>query len=128
MDNKRFNELTKALASGQSRRGVAKGLAAGLVGGLIGFARGGKASARRTLTPPGSICRENSDCAEPGQCLYDQRTRRYRCGCIDPFCLQGCLNQCVDFNQTFNQGVNQTEDCQEFCSQQCLNFTCQILD
>src|SRR5215217_2679585 len=78
MDSKRFNELTKALASGQSRRGVAKGLAAGLVGGVFGFASRNKADARRKLTPPGTICREDADCAEPGSCFYDSRTRRYR--------------------------------------------------
>lgn len=126
MDSKRFNDLTKALASGQSRRGVAKGLAAGLVGGVFGFARRDKADARRKLTPPGTICREDADCAEPGKCYWDTRTRRYRCGCIEPYCYSSCVNECYNFNQTINQTFNQLEACEDFCADECLNFTCEV--
>jgi hypothetical protein len=114
MDSKRFNELTKALASGKSRRGVVKGLAAGLVGGVFGL-RGRGATEAREKTGPGRICREHANCADGLYCLYDQQTRRRKCTCVNPFCFESCSAQCFEVNFTFNFADNCTDECANAC-------------
>jgi hypothetical protein len=46
VDSKRFDELSKALATGRSRRTVLKGLAGGLVAGVAGLSTGWSVTAR----------------------------------------------------------------------------------
>jgi hypothetical protein len=121
MDSKRFNELTKALASGRSRRGVVKGFAAGLVGGVFGLRGRGEAEAR-TAAGPGRICREHANCADGLYCLLDQQTRRRKCTCVVPKCFDICTNECFDVNFTFNF----SGDCTEECARQCIDPSCKF--
>jgi hypothetical protein len=119
MDSKRFNELAKALASGQSRRGVVKGLAAGFFGGAVGFLGRGRADAAAGPRRPGSICRENANCIEGASCYYDGR-RRY-CAC--DFIYQNCLNECFSVNYTVNFGFNQENFCERTCATQAVEIS-----
>ena len=121
MDSKRFNELTKALASGQSRRGVVKGLAAGLVGGVFGL-RGRGGTEARIKSGPGRICREHANCEEDLYCLYDAQSRRRKCTCVNPFCFNGCTAECFDVNFT----INSSEDCDEKCANACIDPSCKF--
>lgn len=127
MDSKRFNDLTKALASGQSRRGVAKGLAAGFFGGLLGIKGRGSAEAARRRRGPGALCREHANCVDGTRCLDDYGTRRKTCTlCVDFFCQEECLNSCYHLNQTVstNFAFNNGQSCEETCSQACYDPTC----
>jgi hypothetical protein len=123
MDSKRFSELTKALASGQSRRGVVKGLAAGFAGGMLGLVGRGDAEAARKKTGPGRVCRENANCLDGLLCLYDPPSRRRKCTCINPVCYEKCVfTECVDVNFTINQGP----DCEQQCAYDCLDPSCRL--
>jgi hypothetical protein len=63
MDHDRFDDLTRALASGMSRRQALKLLGGSLAGGLMAFLSIGEAHADR----PG--CKRNGKaCKEPSQC------------------------------------------------------------
>ena len=75
LDSQRFDDLTRALAKGASRRGLLKGLVAGVAGGLGDLGGGGQANAL-TPRPAGSTCMRQTDCAS-GIC--DSRTRRCAC-------------------------------------------------
>lgn len=121
MDSKRFNELTKALASGQSRRGVVKGLAAGLVGGVFGL-RGRGGTEAREKTGPGRICREHANCQDGLFCLYDAQTRRRKCTCVNPKCFEICTSECFDVNFTINSSGNCTDE----CAFQCIDPSCKF--
>lgn len=132
MDDKRFNELVKALASGQSRRGVVKGLAAGLVGGAVGLVRRGGADAARSSRGAGRTCREDANCGVYGHCIPDPITGRKRCVCVNPVCQSRCEDYCYGFNRTspyqFNQCIpfrtNQTLDCSQLCFDCCIDPEC----
>ncbi len=119
MDSKRFSEITKALASGQSRRGVVKGLAAGLAGGILSLRDRGQTEAR-TKSGPGRICREDANCAEGTFCLYDNQSRRRKCTCYSPVCLEYCTYECTDINFSFNS----SENCEEQCRYECIDRNC----
>ena len=76
MDGRRFDDLTKALAGGATRRRVLRGAlggAAGAVLALLGRGRGAEAGPPR---PAGATCIRNEHCAS-GVC--DPRTRRCTC-------------------------------------------------
>ena len=93
MDGHRFDDLTRALASGSSRRRVLKGLVGGAAGGalsLVGLRRAGASHGR----PAGATCIRNEHCAS-GVC--DPQTRR-------------CAG-CVPFNQRCDPAENAC--CQE---------------
>ncbi|MGH2559311.1 MAG: hypothetical protein ACRDJH_09620 [Thermomicrobiales bacterium] len=61
MDGKRFDDLSRALAQGRTRRGVLKGLAAGVAAGVAALTRRGDAAAQRL--PNGAACRRATQCA-----------------------------------------------------------------
>jgi len=94
VDQQRFDELTKAIASGVSRRGVLKTLAVGAVGGLLGLVGARGAAAKRPPpTPPpcqylGAACSVGSDCCSTmccfGQCVALNTNQN--CGACDHQC------------------------------------------
>ena len=87
MDQWRFDELTRALGAGASRRRVARALGVGLLGWLGGLARPAGAGAKhkkRCDSPEDSYCPRQrrcvfSNCAMLGQ-VYNRRT----CTCEEP--------------------------------------------
>ena len=88
MDGHRFDDLTRALAAGTSRRRVLKGLLGGAAGaalGSLGLGRGAAAAPR----PVGATCIRADHCASG---LCDQRTRR----CVCPPGLAACNGACLD--------------------------------
>ncbi len=87
MDGQRFDEMTRALATGTSRRRVLKGLTGGVLGtlaGALGVSRVGAGHGR----PNGATCIRNEHCAS-GYC--DPQTRR--CAC--PEGTTACGDACV---------------------------------
>ena len=120
MDGKRFNELTKALASGQSRRGVVRGLAGGLVASALGLVGRDKEVSARAKTGPGHICREHANCVEGIFCLKDPVTRRRKCTCVDQKCFFFCSQACNQVNFVFNFA----ETCTDECAYECADPNC----
>ena len=114
MDSKRFNELAKALASGQSRRGIVKGLAAGFLGSAAALI-GRRADAARIKRGPGRLCREDANCEEFALC----RSNGLRKICTCSFCYEDCVQSCFAINSTFsfNQGVPCAAACAIECSE-----------
>jgi len=77
---KQFDDLAKALARGESRRGALRKFVAGTVGVILGGAIPATAAADELCKPPGKRCNQNSQCcshscfglntgAEHGMCL-----------------------------------------------------------
>src|SRR3712207_109816 len=62
MDQNRFDDLTRALATTTTRRGFLKTLAGGAAGGLLAFLGVGEAAADDTCKPIGKKCRKTSQC------------------------------------------------------------------
>jgi hypothetical protein len=79
MDGNRFDSLTRAVATRQSRRAVVVALGgAALSGAIAFFSRGGDAAAR--CRAGGEICAKNADCCS-STCLPTDRTGRRVCAC-----------------------------------------------
>src|SRR3712207_4230881 len=92
MDHERFDDLTRALATGMSRRQALKSLAGGAAGGLLAFLGVGKAAA----APPGckrngKKCKEDTQCCsgncENGTCVATPNS--WSC-----FCTNGTIEFC----------------------------------
>jgi hypothetical protein len=79
MDPHRFDRFTRALGSGQSRRGMLKSLAGGAVGAALAVVGIGEAAASGRKRSVGNSCNYNSDCAS-GLCVQESRTRKI-CHC-----------------------------------------------
>ncbi len=139
MENKRFDELAKSVASMASRRRVLRGVLGSAVAGVagaIGLRGVDAAQVRRGLN---QICRKDGDCQEGMTCEFG-RTGRGKCcvagsnicnnsccqtfcdpksGCTDGFVSPSCYHDCLNtycystnFNYTFNNGSS----CEEFCA------------
>jgi len=68
MDHRRFDDLTRLLASGASRRAVAKGTVAGVLAGVLGWAWPGRGLAQQSV-PLGGQCSAfgaNAECSQAG--------------------------------------------------------------
>jgi hypothetical protein len=108
MDQERFDQLTRTLATGKSRRSVLKGLTGTAVGGLLAAVGMGEAVAK-PAGKPSKCYGENSSCTNGKQCCSGTCTNRtcapvtpvVTCmgGPCDPFlpflCGEGCT--CIDF-------------------------------
>ena len=68
VDEQRFDDLTRAIAGGASRRRIVKGLVAGVAGGLVGFGRFGRARGQQSvgLGGPCSAIGANAECSQAG--------------------------------------------------------------
>ena len=92
MDPSRFDDLTKAFATGTSRRAALKTMAATTLGGLLALAGIGSALARPTCKPNGHGCGTNKQCCS-GYC--DKTT--HTCGCpsgTTQLCNGTCAVEC----------------------------------
>jgi hypothetical protein len=95
MDDDRFDNLTKRLATGTSRRTALKALAAGAIGAFVSATRGNDAAAKRS-------CTSNADCSKDpvagqiclgGECCSKARRCNGDTVCCDQgqYCTeQGC--------------------------------------
>jgi len=97
MDEQRFDELTRTLASGTSRRRVVMGLAGGALGGLVALF-GGRPAARADDDDDdckrfGKPCRKHSQCCS-GVCLSEGGT----CGCATSADCDDFSNACASFS------------------------------
>ena len=98
MDGQKFDDITRALATGTSRRRVLKGLLAGAVG-VVGLRRAAKVSAGPAGTRVlGESCRETADCTanQNLECQKVAETGAFRCECATGFI--SCQGQCVSIN------------------------------
>jgi hypothetical protein len=122
VDAKRFDQLTRALAEGRTRRRVLRTIGAAIAGAVMSVAgRSGTDAARscRSFYPTGHICRKHGDCCSHF-CAPKDRMGRRRCdecpngnppcgdlcctadqGCVDGVCCDApCGNGCCASGQT----------------------------
>ncbi|MDP9364714.1 MAG: hypothetical protein M3Q10_10910 [Chloroflexota bacterium] len=66
MDGGRFDDLTRSVAGGLSRRRMLRSVAGGSVAGLVALVRGGRAAGQEASLPLGGAC------AATAQCRQDQ--------------------------------------------------------
>jgi hypothetical protein len=111
MDGQRFDEMTRRLAFGASRRTVVRGLAGGVFG-LAASCIGVRSVAGQGTGQPGDPCQADEDCSSPGICLNDQ------CAVCDPNDNYGCAqNETCVVDEDNPNGVCQTVDL-------CADVTC----
>jgi len=65
VDDHGFDDLTRALATGASRRRVLSGIAGTAVAAIFGTTRFGNAAAQQATVVPGGVCTVNTDCSQP---------------------------------------------------------------
>jgi hypothetical protein len=98
MDGNRFDEYTKALATGVSRRQVIKALAGGALAAVFGARAAPAAEAAPTCRVLGESCRTDATCCS-GQNLFCQQigeTGARRCECETGF--TACGGVCVSIS------------------------------
>ncbi len=108
MDASQFDDLTKALATGTSRRRVLTGLLGGAGAGalsLLGLRSAGASHGR----PAGATCLGNEHCASD---LCDPQTRR----CVCPGGTTACGGQCVSTTCPTGQTLSNSS-CQCVCTE-----------
>lgn len=89
MDEIRFDELTRQLGRGISRRTVLSGLAGSALGAVLGL--GGSRDASAACRKGGAVCRKDGDCCT-GVCGEIDASGRGRCQCEPGLTL--CGTQC----------------------------------
>lgn len=90
MESYRFDELTRRLAAGTSRRALLSGVLGGLLGGIVGPAR--RRADAQSRRPNGSACARATDCAS------------FRC--VDGVCCNSaCTGQCEVCNLLGKEGI-----------------------
>ncbi|MGH2532184.1 MAG: hypothetical protein ACRDJW_07725, partial [Thermomicrobiales bacterium] len=83
MEGRRFDDMTRALARGRSRRGVLKGLLGGLAAGVAALTQRDGVDAQRL--PNGAACTRATQCAS--------------LTCADGICCDSaCTGQCEACN------------------------------
>lgn len=99
MSSERFDDLSRALARGSSRRTVLRAIAAGVVGGVLTLLGPSQAEAGVPVEPGicgtwGAFCRDDGDC-----CSSRCRLRRCRCSTEANPCVvtSDCCGQLVCF-------------------------------
>ncbi|CAA9551503.1 MAG: conserved hypothetical protein with Kelch motif [uncultured Thermomicrobiales bacterium] len=111
MDGQRFDDLTRALAAGTSRRRVLKGLLGGIGGGALALAGATKGDAAR-LRPLGANCNRDDKCAS-GVC--DLATKHCACPPGQVACSHGCVDSASFQTDPANCGG---------CGRVCLSGVC----
>ena len=86
MNQDRFDDLTRTLASPTSRRTVLKTLAGSAAGGLLALLGGGEAAADDTCKPVGKKCRKAAQCCSgvctDGTCVTPPTPgNQFECAC-----------------------------------------------
>lgn len=119
MDNQRFDDLTRRLASGTSRRRLVRGMVASAVAGVVTRFGGGGAEAQACRLV-GQTCNETFPCCGAARCSAPDAQGRRFCRCTPALtnCDGRCRNLQVDEN---NCGA-----CGRTClaGQSCCNGTC----
>jgi hypothetical protein len=136
MDGMRFDNVSRALASGTSRRRVIKGLFAGVVAAL-----GAKAlpAAAETCTPPGprAFCNFDVECCDEsvcrgGVCTCPSGMKECKGGCIPrgntcgpTYCPAG-FKSCAGICKDVSRDVNNCGYCGHVCGigKTCSNGQC----
>ncbi|MEA2597212.1 MAG: hypothetical protein QOF01_3681 [Thermomicrobiales bacterium] len=120
MDGRRFDDISKALAAGTSRRSVLARLVAGVAGGVLGAGSiaAGEAASKRG---PGRTCRETANCVAGAKCVKGDRGRKV-CSCVDG--REACRDQCVDPNTAY---LNDPRNCGS-CGKRCRSGICCTTD
>lgn len=121
MDDRRFDQMTRAFGRGLTRRQFAAAVGTALLGlatstGLTGLTG---ASAARNCRRPNSACRKPDDCCS-GICSEVESTGRSRCLC--PSGTESCNGQCVDPAATY---LSDPKNCGG-CGIQCPRTRCGV--
>ena len=93
MDDRRFDELTRSLAGGASRRGVLRGLAASAAA-VFGLGRVQRASAQTTALPLGAACSDAGQCSQTGGAVLCADNGYADDGALN--CCRGAGGACAD--------------------------------
>lgn len=129
MDGSRFDELTVSLATGRTRRSVAKALAAALFGGAAAAVGRGAVSARFVCREQGVGCGKAAECCSQ-VCNPKDKTGRRRCGCqpVQSACSSSgdcCSGNCVNGICCDGEGASCVDDSSCCFSLFCVDATCQ---
>jgi hypothetical protein len=121
MDQNAFDDLTRALARGTSRRQALKLLGGSLAGGLLAVLGVGEAAADDTCKPIGKKCKKNSQCCS-GNCANG--TCAPTCPSAN-VCGSTCLTAPCDANQCLTCDPT-SGTCASNCTsdQTCSNGVC----
>lgn len=120
MDDRTFDGLTKALASGTSRRRLVKGVLAGAVGGAVSLAGTfGVREAAAVCKAYGQTCVAGAECCT-GFCAA---TKRCRCPAGTGFCNGACQPA-----SAFQSDPNNCGGCNNRCASTgtCTNGICSV--
>ncbi len=107
MDSSRFDEFTKILVNGTSRRQALKTIAATVVGGVFGLSRAGEALASH-CRHLGHTCEHNTECCSGFchdgrcRCLPDQQRCDQQCCSPGSFCFEGECIFCPEGSRICN--------------------------
>lgn len=142
MDGQRFDEITKALAAGASRRRIIQGIAAGALGAAFGLRRAAPGDAAGPCRQLGEACKPGPTGIELGSCcatnanggasnLFCQKvaeTGADRCECTTGFVR--CNGACVSISCPGGASLNTTTctcecpDSAPLCNGACVPNTC----
>ncbi len=134
MDGQKFDDITRALATGTSRRKMLKGLTAGALAAAFGLRRGVTTMAAPTCRSLGEACKPGPTGTEEGTCCSGQNlfcqkvaeTGADRCECATGFVR--CNGQCVSISCPGGGQLNTITcgcDCPtgtELCDENCLQL------
>jgi hypothetical protein len=139
MESKRFDDLSKAIATVASRRKILRGVVAGVAAAAAGAV--GLSTAEAGSRGPGQICRKTGDC-QPGLTCEPAGYGRSRCSCfagtspcgntccttycspdlvcydnqVDAECYAMCVSElCFGTNAT-TYFINGSGTCEEMCA------------
>jgi len=96
MDSNRFDDITKALATGTSRRKMVKGLLAGAAG-IVGLRRVATLEAAPTCRALGEACQSDASCCPNSHLVCQQvaATGAHRCECDTAAGFHACEGVCI---------------------------------
>ncbi len=96
MDQERFDQITRTLAAGQSRRRLLKGLAGTALGGVLAAVGAGEAGAKGPCKTPNTKCGrgKNAVCCSSNQVCNGDGTCGPRDMCANVYC-QTHANPCM---------------------------------
>jgi len=103
VDDHGFDDLTRALASGASRRRLLRGIAGTTIAAIFGTRHFGLAAAQQAPVVPGGICRVNADCSQPGDGTVV-------CG-DNGYGTDGSLNCCRNEGGACNSALSSSDCC-----------------
>ena len=127
MDQDRFDDLTRALASTTSRRTVLKTLAGSAAGGLLALLGVHEAAADDTCKPTGKKCRKGAQCCsgncEAGVCAPACTPSGLQQLCSSPEeCCSGFCEPILDFPPRCC--IPPGTKCDTYYPEQCCSGTC----